>query len=145
MFPNFSCEYTGLSCDTERSSGGTRSELQSGPHRRETSVYTAFNANGIGAPSDQKTTRKLTEEKSTRTGPKSTETGPKQHLKKGSKITLGGLPPRMQCSSRYSSRSGHRLSCGPAFKSRSGHRLSCGPAFKSRPNRAPNRPETGPA
>jgi hypothetical protein len=64
MFFNFSCAYMGLSCGTERHPGDTRSELEKGPQRTETSVYTAFNANDIGAPSGPKTAPKSTEEKS---------------------------------------------------------------------------------
>ena len=49
MFLNFTCPYNGVSCDTERHPGDTRSELEKGPQRTETSIYTAFNANGIGS------------------------------------------------------------------------------------------------
>jgi hypothetical protein len=73
MFFNFTCPYNGVSCDTERSPGGTLGELEKSTQRPETSIYTAFNANGIGAPSGQKTAPKSTEEKSARTGPKSTK------------------------------------------------------------------------
>jgi hypothetical protein len=93
MFPNFNCPYSGVSCGTERHPGDTRSELEKGPQRTETSIYTAFNANGIGAPSGQKTARKSTEEKSVRTGPKLTKNEQKSTVqntsKNGPKTTSG--------------------------------------------------------
>jgi hypothetical protein len=99
MFSILLARTTALPGVTKRSPAGTLGELEKSTQRPETSIYTAFNANGILGRSGQKTTRKLTEEKSTQ---KRAQDHLREHLE-------------AQQLDRLSSRSGHRLSSGPAL------------------------------